>query len=168
MQKSKGFTLVELVIVIVILGILAVTAAPKFLNLSSDAKISTVNGVQGALKSANAVLYSKAVLASEHKKASGSVTVDGTAIALVNGYVAPTKAAVESVLDIEGGFEVLLATDIAGTYTNSPANVTVAATDIVIYTGSAVPTTTSACMLVYTAAANNTAKPTYKLVTSGC
>ena len=38
MQKSKGFTLVELVIVIVILGILAVTAAPKFLNLAGDAK----------------------------------------------------------------------------------------------------------------------------------
>ncbi len=77
MQKSKGFTLVELVIVIVILGILAITAAPKFLNLSSDAKISTVNGVKGALQSANAIIYSKAVLAGEHKKASGSVTVDG-------------------------------------------------------------------------------------------
>ena len=165
MQKSKGFTLVELVIVIVILGILAVTAAPKFLNLSSDAKISTVNGVKGALQSANAVLYSKAVLAGEQNKATGSVTVDGVAIALVNGYVAATSTEVPKVLDIEGGFTIAQGT--AGTYTSSPANVTVAATDVVIYTGSA-PTTASACMLVYTAAASNTAKPTYQLVTSGC
>ena len=164
MQKSKGFTLVELVIVIVILGILAVTAAPKFLNLSSDAKISTVNGVQGALKSANAVLYSKAVLASEHKKASGSVTVDGTAIALVNGYVAATAAEVNKVLDIEGGFTVAQAT--AVTFTGTP-DVTTTTADVLIYTGSA-PVAASACMLVYTAAANNTAKPTYQLVTSGC
>ena len=41
MKRSAGFTLIELVIVIVILGILAVTAAPKFLNLQSDARAST-------------------------------------------------------------------------------------------------------------------------------
>lgn len=163
MQKSKGFTLVELVIVIVILGILAVTAAPKFLNLSSDAKISTVNGVKGALQSANAVLYSKAVLAGEQKKASGSVTVDGVAIALVNGYVAATAAEVQKVLDLEGGFTV--AQGVAN------AAVGVAATDVMVYTGT-VPTTTSAltdvCMFIYTAAANNTSKPTYTLKTGGC
>lgn len=163
MQKSKGFTLVELVIVIVILGILAVTAAPKFLNLSSDAKVSTVNGVKGALQSANAVLYSKAVLAGEHKKASGSVTVDGVAIALVNGYVAATKAEVDKILELEGGF-----TTVQGT---ANATLGVAATDVVVYTGTA-PTGSSAltdvCMFIYTAAANNTSKPTYTLKTDGC
>ena len=163
MQKSKGFTLVELVIVIVILGILAVTAAPKFLNLSSDAKISTVNGVKGALQSANSVLYSKAVLAGEQKKASGSVTVDGVAIALVNGYVAATAAEVQKVLDLEGGFTVVQGV--------ANATVGVAATDVMIYTGT-VPTTSSAltdvCMFVYTAAANNTSKPSYTPKTGGC
>ncbi len=62
MQKSKGFTLVELVIVIVILGILAVTAAPKFLNLAGDAKEGTLTAVEASLKSANAVIYSKSIL----------------------------------------------------------------------------------------------------------
>ncbi|NRA72841.1 MAG: prepilin-type N-terminal cleavage/methylation domain-containing protein [Gammaproteobacteria bacterium] len=50
MMKTKGFTLIELVIVIIILGILAVTAAPKFINLSSDAEIGTLKGIAGAMK----------------------------------------------------------------------------------------------------------------------
>ncbi|MBM7073074.1 prepilin-type N-terminal cleavage/methylation domain-containing protein [Shewanella sp. 202IG2-18] len=42
MQKQQGFTLIELVVVIIILGILAVTAAPKFINLQSDARKSAL------------------------------------------------------------------------------------------------------------------------------
>lgn len=165
MQKSKGFTLVELVIVIVILGILAVTAAPKFLNLSSDAKISTVNGVKGALQSANAIIYSKAVLAGKHKEPSASVVVDSATIALVNGYVAATAAEVQKVLEIEGGFTVAQGT--AVTYEMGADDVAVTTADVIIYTGAA-PVAASACMLVYTAAASATTKPTYQLVTSGC
>lgn len=51
MKKSSGFTLIELVVVIVILGILAATAAPKFMDLQKDARISALNGLMGALKS---------------------------------------------------------------------------------------------------------------------
>ena len=45
MKNQAGFTLIELVIVIIILGILAVTAAPKFLNLQDDARLAAANGV---------------------------------------------------------------------------------------------------------------------------
>jgi len=51
LAKSKGFTLIELVVVIIILGILAVVALPKFLNISQDAHISTVKATGGAFKS---------------------------------------------------------------------------------------------------------------------
>ena len=53
MQKvstQQGFTLIELIIVIVLLGILAVTAAPKFLNLQDDARDSVLEGIAGSGK----------------------------------------------------------------------------------------------------------------------
>jgi MSHA pilin protein MshA len=55
MKKQAGFTLIELVMVIVILGILAAVALPKFVNLSGDAKQAAINGYAGALTSASAI-----------------------------------------------------------------------------------------------------------------
>ncbi|MGD6739217.1 type II secretion system protein [Photobacterium leiognathi subsp. mandapamensis] len=58
-MKKNGFTLIELVVVIVILGILAVVAAPKFMNLQVDARNASLKGLEGSLKSALSVGYSK-------------------------------------------------------------------------------------------------------------
>src|SRR5690554_6621947 len=72
--QQKGFTLIELIIVIVVLGILAVTAAPQFFNFSSDAKQSAITGLKGAIQGASQVTYARAAI---DDKLSSTDTVGG-------------------------------------------------------------------------------------------
>ncbi|PSU93318.1 type II secretion system protein [Photobacterium kishitanii] len=93
MKRQNGFTLIELVVVIVILGILAVTAAPKFLNLQDDARASSLQGLKGAIDGAAGITYGKAAIQGVESDASGK-SVDG--IEVVYGYPAATSAALNA------------------------------------------------------------------------
>lgn len=70
MKRNKGFTLIELVIVIIVLGILSATAVPKFINLQDDAKTSVLKGVKGTINDALNISYSKLAIngLEEHAK----------------------------------------------------------------------------------------------------
>ena len=60
--KTAGFTLIELVVVIVILGILAASAAPKLMNMQGDARAAALIAMKGAVRSANNMVYSKSLI----------------------------------------------------------------------------------------------------------
>lgn len=61
-SKTKGFTLIELIIVIVIIGIITVTAAPKLLGIQKDAQIGALQGLKSALTASSDIVYAKSLL----------------------------------------------------------------------------------------------------------
>lgn len=84
MRKELGFTLIELVIVIVVLGLLAAFALPKFADYGRDARIANLHGLAGALKAAAAVAHSDQLVKSLGED--DDVTLNGTLVQMVAGY----------------------------------------------------------------------------------
>ena len=103
MTHRKGFTLIELIIVIVILGILAVVAAPKFVDLSSDAKVATLQGMKGAMESASTLVYAKALITQKTGE-TDIVTVSGEDIAVRYGYPAANLAGIATAVNLDINF----------------------------------------------------------------
>ncbi|WP_305811029.1 type II secretion system protein [Photobacterium leiognathi] len=90
MKRQGGFTLIELVVVIVILGILAVTAAPKFMNLQNDARKASLEGLKGSIQGAAGIVYGKAAIEGVESVAGKSISEGGTTINTDFGYPKPT------------------------------------------------------------------------------
>jgi len=102
-SKQSGFTLIELVIVIIILGILAATAVPKFMNLKGDAVAGTLDGVKTALIGAGNITYARAAMAGSEAVATAKLR-DG--LDIVYGYPAATSAAINTVADLAADWTV--------------------------------------------------------------
>lgn len=109
-KQQSGFTLIELIMVIVILGILAAFALPRFADFSGQARYSTINGALGSVRSASAIVHSAAI-AGNQTGATGTVTLEGQSIALIHGYA--TEASILTAAQLSSDFDTTTAGTIA-------------------------------------------------------
>lgn len=112
MQKGeKGFTLIELVMVIVILGILAAVAVPRFINLQEDARRSTAKGIGGAIAGAANILHAQYILRNETYQLGTTEGVASTTAVLYNANISgATALAAPGGLTVGGGSALITLT----------------------------------------------------------
>ena len=96
LQKQAGFTVIELIMVIVILGVLSAFALPRFADLGGDARASSMNGLAGAVRSAANIAHAKWLADAEN---AGTVDLDGApGIVMTDGY--PSAAGIVTAAQI--------------------------------------------------------------------
>jgi MSHA pilin protein MshA len=151
LMRQQGFTLIELVMVIVILGILAATALPKFANMQSEARIAAMKGAYAALNSALTIAHAEALINNKTTNATGdTITMEGNAVALAYGYPDSTAAGIVKAVTLTGDIAI------AGGAT-SAASATVNFT-----------TTITNCNVTYATSTALNTPPVVTLTQSGC
>jgi len=143
-KAQQGFTLIELVVVITILGILAAFAFPRFASLEVEARAATVDGLAGSIRAGSALAHSMDLVGA-------TVIMEGNTIIMVNGYPSGATGGIDDTLTDLTGFTPAFA---AG-----PPTVTTFERD----GGNA-----GTCTVVYTATAAVGTPPTIAVDNSAC
>ncbi len=158
-KAQQGFTLIELVVVIVILGILAVTAAPKFIDLQGDARGATLEGVKAAVETATAGVHAKSLIAGNDtvvKASNPTVSVAGSTIEIGSGWQDATADNFSDLLDID---------------TTNDFSVVAEGTSFFIYiNGQTAPSvaTPGTCHVRYIESTDTNSKPAITSLVTGC
>jgi len=155
--RQRGFTLIELIIVIIILAILAATALPRFTSLQVQARVAKLNGALGAIKGAASLAHA-ACLAST-PQCTATLLMEGVNVTMVNAYPTANAAGIITAAGINAGPTSTDGYDVQGGGAAAGNTITV------MVTGND-PVN---CSFNYTAPVAANQSPTYSiLVTSGC
>ncbi|WP_337841479.1 prepilin-type N-terminal cleavage/methylation domain-containing protein [Rheinheimera sp.] len=165
-KAQQGFTLVELIIVIVILGILAVTAAPRFLNFSGDARKAVLDTVKASVETASKMVYGKATLIS-------ATGIDGDltnpAVNLTFGYPKAVAVDLTPVVELPEGW-VFSADADEGLVAEAVTAGAITTRGVIRMGAVSADLEDNGCYVEYTAAEDATVdgEPTVTVVTTGC
>ncbi len=154
-RQQAGFTLIELVVVIAIIGILAATALPRYVNMQSQARAAKAQAIYGSIKSAAALARANCMVdlagltsPSTCTSTAGTTNMDGIAVEMVNQYPAATENGIIAAAQINPNADGL--------------NITYGTPLQIDIQGGTV------CRITYTAAAAGPTAPNITLDTSNC
>jgi MSHA pilin protein MshA len=132
-NTHAGFTLIELIMVIVILGVLSAFALPRFANLGDEARVASINALAGAIKAAANIAHAQQL--ADGASGGTAVALEGSAVTMVVGYPTANAAGIGAAAQIE-----------SADYTSSGDGAL--ATSTIVYTIDG--TTAGSCQVSYT------------------